>query len=119
MAADRSYIADNDRERRRLEALVGKLDDAALSRTMPDGWTVAGVLAHLAFWDQRIVTFIELLKRGVKVPVTPRHRLRQDSNRATRPSVIVLVLRRQEHEEATCRRQGADVGEELDEHTLA
>ena len=68
MAADRSYIADNDRERRRLEALVGKLDDAALSRTMPDGWTVAGVLAHLAFWDQRIVTFIALLKGGVKVP---------------------------------------------------
>ena len=119
MAADRSYIAENDRERRRLEALVGKLDDAALSRPMPDGWTVAGVLAHLAFWHQRIVTFIALLKRGVKVPVTPRHRLRQDSNRAARPSVIVLVLRRQEHEEATCRRQGADVGEELDEHTFA
>ncbi len=68
MAPDRSYIAENDRERRRLEALVGKLDDAALGRPMPDGWTVAGVLAHLAFWDQRIVTFIELLKRGVKVP---------------------------------------------------
>jgi hypothetical protein len=32
MAADRSYIAENDRERRRLEALVSKLDDAALSR---------------------------------------------------------------------------------------
>jgi hypothetical protein len=48
MAADRSYIAENDRERRRLEALVGKLDDAALSRPMPDGWTVASVLA-----DQR------------------------------------------------------------------
>ena len=68
MAPDRSYIAENDRERRRLEALVGKLDDAALGRPMPDGWTVAGVLAHLAFWDQRIVTFIELLKRGAKVP---------------------------------------------------
>src|SRR5437867_8613811 len=68
MAADRSYIAENDRERRRLEALVGKRDDAALSRPMPDGWTVASVLAHLAFWDQRIATFIELLERGVKVP---------------------------------------------------
>jgi hypothetical protein len=68
MAADRSYIAENDRERRRLEALVGKLDDAALSRPMPDGWTVASVLAHLAFWDQRIPTFIDLLERGEKVP---------------------------------------------------
>jgi hypothetical protein len=69
MAADRSYIAENDRERRRLEALVGKLDDAGLSRAMPAGWTVAGVLAHLAFWDQRILVLIELLERGAPVPL--------------------------------------------------
>jgi hypothetical protein len=68
MAADRSYVADNDRERRRLEALVGRLDDAGLSRAMPAGWTVAGVLAHLAFWDQRIAVLIQLLKRGATVP---------------------------------------------------
>ena len=68
MAADRSYIAENDRERRRLEALVDKLDDAALSRAMPAGWTVAAVLAHLAFWDQRIVVLVDLLKRGLPVP---------------------------------------------------
>jgi Mycothiol maleylpyruvate isomerase N-terminal domain len=64
MAADRSYIAENDRERRRLEGLVGKLDDAALGRAMPAGWTVASVLAHLAFWDQRIVVLVDQLKRG-------------------------------------------------------
>jgi hypothetical protein len=69
MAADRSYIAENDRERRRLEALVDRLDDAALSRPMPAGWTVAGVLAHLAFWDQRIVLLVELLERGATVPI--------------------------------------------------
>jgi hypothetical protein len=68
MAADRSYISVNDRERHRLETLVDKLDDAALSRPMPAGWTVAGVLGHLAFWDQRIVALIELLKRGATVP---------------------------------------------------
>ena len=48
MAADRSYIAVNDRERHRLDALVDMLDDVALSRALPGGWTVAGVLAHLA-----------------------------------------------------------------------
>jgi hypothetical protein len=93
MAADRSYIAENDRERRRLEALVGKLDDAALSRAMPAGWTVAGVLAHLAFWDQRIATFIDLLKRGAKVPM-------DDSgdvdwiNDAAKPTQLALPPRR-------------------------
>src|SRR4029453_14664213 len=66
--ADRSYVAENDRERRRLEALVGKLDDAALGRAMPAGWTVAAVLAHLAFWDQRIVLLSDQLKRGASAP---------------------------------------------------
>jgi len=93
MAADRSYIAENDRERRRLEALVGKLDDAALSRTMLAGWTVAGVLAHLAFWDQRIVVLSELLKRAAPVPT-------EDSthvdwiNDAAKPMQLALPPRR-------------------------
>ncbi len=52
MPVDRSYVADNDRERRRLEALVAGLDDAGLSRPMPAGWTVAGVLLHLRERDQ-------------------------------------------------------------------
>src|SRR4029453_836676 len=66
--ADRSYVAENDRERRRLEALVGKLDDAALGRGRLAGWTVAAVLAHLAFWDQRIVLLSDQLKRGASAP---------------------------------------------------
>ena len=68
MTLDRSYNAENDRERRRLEALVETLDDAALGRAMPAGWTVAAVLAHLAFWDQRVIVFIDMLGRGASVP---------------------------------------------------
>lgn len=93
MAADRSYIAEIDRERRRLEALVGKLDDAALSRPMPDGWTVAGVLAHLAFWDQRIVTFIEFLKRGTRVPEEDAIDV-EWINEAVKPTQLALPARR-------------------------
>ena len=93
MAADRSYIADNDRERRRLEALVDKLDDAALSRPMPAGWTVAGVLAHLAFWDQRIITFIDLLKRGAKVPTEDAIDV-EWINAAAKPTQLALPPRR-------------------------
>ena len=93
MGADRSYIAENDRERRRLEALVGKLDDAALSRPMPDGWTVAGVLAHLAFWDQRIVTFIDFMKRGTKVPDDDPIDV-EWINEAVKPTQLALPPRR-------------------------
>ena len=93
MAADRSYVAENDRERGRLEALVKKLDDAGLSRPMPAGWTVAGVLAHLAFWDQRIVVLSELLTRGATLP----KELAADVdwiNDAAKPTQLALPPRR-------------------------
>jgi uncharacterized damage-inducible protein DinB len=93
MTVDRSYIAENDRERRRLEALVEKLDDAALSRPMPAGWTVAGVLAHLAFWDQRIIVFIDMLKRGAKVPVESAEDV-DWINDAAKPAQLALLPRR-------------------------
>ena len=59
MATDRSYVAENQTQLARLEALVGKLRDQELSRPLEAGWTVAGVLAHLAFWDYRIVTLLD------------------------------------------------------------
>jgi hypothetical protein len=93
MAADRSYIAENDRERHRLEALAGKLDDTALGWAMPAGWTVAGVLAHLAFWDQRIVVLCDLLKRGAAVPMEAAADV-DWINDAAKPAQLALSPRR-------------------------
>jgi len=93
MAADRSYIAGNDRERRRLEALIDKLDDGALSRPMPAGWTVAAVLAHLAFWDQRTMTVIELVKRGAKIAPLDDAAV-EWVNEAAKPAQLALPPRR-------------------------
>jgi len=59
MAVDRSYVAENRAQLERLRALVGRLSDQELSRPMDAGWTVAGVLAHLAFWDYRIVALLD------------------------------------------------------------
>jgi len=59
MTADRSYVEENRTELERLRALVNRLSDQELSRPMEAGWTVAGVLAHLAFWDYRIVTLLD------------------------------------------------------------
>lgn len=42
MTVDRSYVARNDAQRARLNALVAKRSDADLARPMPAGWTVAG-----------------------------------------------------------------------------
>lgn len=62
-AADRSYVAQNDTQRARLRSLVDRLTDEDLSLPLPAGWTVAGVLAHLAFWDQRIIVLVERWER--------------------------------------------------------
>ncbi len=69
MTVDRSYGEKNDRERARLKALVARCSDADLARPMPAGWTVASVLAHGAFWDQRIVQLIQRWQRDGTVPL--------------------------------------------------
>jgi uncharacterized damage-inducible protein DinB len=59
MATDRTYVQTNREALDRLRALVERASDEDLARPMGDGWTVAGVLGHMAFWDLRIVTALE------------------------------------------------------------
>ena len=63
MPLDRSTVADNDAQRERLRALVRRLGDQELARPMEAGWTVAGVLSHVAFWDERIVVLLDQWER--------------------------------------------------------
>ena len=59
MTVDRSHEAETDAERARLRALVARLSDAELAHPMPDGWTVAAVLAHAAYWDARAIYWMD------------------------------------------------------------
>ncbi|HKY50727.1 MAG TPA: DinB family protein [Candidatus Limnocylindria bacterium] len=68
MPTDRSHDADNDTQRERLRSLVSRLSDEQLRRPMPDGWTVAGVLAHAAFWDARAIFALGKWRRGIPPP---------------------------------------------------
>jgi hypothetical protein len=46
-------VAESNRsETARLRRLVASLDDAGLRTRLPNGWTVADHLSHLAFWDR-------------------------------------------------------------------
>jgi hypothetical protein len=58
MTADRSYVQANLASLERMRALVDRLSDEALASPMPAGWTVAAVLAHVAFWDLRVVVLL-------------------------------------------------------------
>jgi hypothetical protein len=93
MTIDRSYVAKNNIERARLKALVAKSSDADLARAMPAGWTVAAVLGHLAFWDQRILTLIDAWERGVLPP--PEQEADVDwINDAAKPFLLALSPRK-------------------------
>jgi hypothetical protein len=53
------YSQQNAESRRRLEALVHGLSQADLARSTDYGWTVAALLAHLAFWDHRMSVILQ------------------------------------------------------------
>jgi len=94
MPADRSYIEQNDSERERLRALVARLGDDELRTSVNEHWTVAGVLAHIAFWDARALTLAEKLERGL--PFSPSDAEPDDAdwiNDATRPLIHAIPPR--------------------------
>ena len=57
------YSEQNTESRRRLEKLVQGLSKQDLARSTDYGWTVAALLAHLAFWDQRVLVILRRWKQ--------------------------------------------------------
>ena len=53
MPVSPALAASNRSQTERLRTLTATLDDAAFTVRLPNGWTVAGILAHLAFWDRQ------------------------------------------------------------------
>jgi hypothetical protein len=64
MSLDRSYVEQNARQLERLRGLVVGLGPVELRLQVNEEWTVAGVLAHIAFWDARVLFLAEKLERG-------------------------------------------------------
>lgn len=56
--------AINDVQRERLVALSARLTDDELRRRLPNGLSVANVLAHLAFWDKYACEVLREWKRS-------------------------------------------------------
>jgi hypothetical protein len=61
---ERSFVAENDRERARMRAIVERASDDDLAAKVNEHWTVAGVLGHIAFWDARAFVLADMLERG-------------------------------------------------------
>ena len=93
MSVDRSYVTQNDRERARLRELVTRLRDDDLARPMAAGWTIASVLGHLAFWDQRILVLIEQWERSGELPAGAHAEDVDWINDAGKPFLLALPPR--------------------------
>jgi hypothetical protein len=61
---DRPFVAENAKERKRLRSLVKRLTDEELNLPLGNGWTIAVALAHLSFWDQRILFLMRKWKKS-------------------------------------------------------
>jgi hypothetical protein len=105
-AVDRSYVAENAAELRRLKSLVERLSDADLARPTPGGWTVAASLAHVAFWDQRVLFWLERWDRG-EAPRSLDHADADWINDAGKPMLLALPPR-------TAARLAVEIAERVD-----
>ncbi len=71
MTLDPTFLQQNQAATARIRALAGRLSEAELHKPVGEHWTVAITLAHLAFWDLRVLNLLEQTGRAGKL-VTPQ-----------------------------------------------
>ena len=64
---DRSFIERNRASTERIRALAARLGDEELQHKVGEHWTVAIALAHLAFWDRRVMYVLDRTERDGKL----------------------------------------------------
>lgn len=67
MALDRSFVEKNRASTTRIRELAASLSDDDLKRPVGEHWTVAVALAHIAFWDRRVLVVLDATERDGKV----------------------------------------------------
>ena len=68
MAATDKILKSNTTSTDRLRALVERLSDEDLNRSLGGNWTVGFAFAHLAFWDARQVAALQRFASGEPFP---------------------------------------------------
>ena len=81
------FVEQNTASRQRLRDLVGRLKPEDFSLTTPSGWSIAALLAHNAFWDNRILALLRRWKdQGVdESPIDP-----DAMNEAMKPLLLAM-----------------------------
>jgi len=58
------YRSTNSASMEQLNALLDRLGAAELAHRLPNGWTVADALVHLAFWDSYCLSLLQAWQAG-------------------------------------------------------
>ncbi len=67
MTLDRSFVELNRASTERIRTLAARLSDKEMLHPVGEHWTVAIVLAHLAFWDRRVMYVLDMTERDGKL----------------------------------------------------
>ena len=66
MTLDPTYIERNRATTRRIRDLAARLSDEEMLHPVGEHWTVAIVMAHLAFWDRRVLYVLDMTEAMVR-----------------------------------------------------
>jgi hypothetical protein len=67
MTMDRSFVEQNRASTGRMRLLVARLSEEEMLHPVGEHWTVAITLAHLAWWDRRVIYALEMTERDGKL----------------------------------------------------
>ncbi|MCL4251781.1 MAG: DinB family protein [Anaerolineae bacterium] len=69
MVVDRSFVERNRAQTARMRDLAARLSEAEFMHHVGEHWTVGIALAHLAFWDGRVLAVLDATERtGAVMP---------------------------------------------------
>lgn len=67
MSIDSSFVELNRASTERIRVLADRLSDADMQTPVGEHWTVAIALAHLAFWDRRVLYVLDKTQQDREV----------------------------------------------------
>ena len=67
MTLDPTYIDQNRASTERIRALIARLSDEEMQTKVGEHWTVSIALAHLAWWDRRVMYVLDMTEKDNKL----------------------------------------------------
>ena len=67
MSVDRSYVELNRAATQRIRELAARLSDEEMQTPVGEHWTVGVALAHLAFWEGRVMAVLDASEKAGKL----------------------------------------------------